>query len=47
LAGHFGTFIWRVFTSNEKASCWAKEKKERKCTISESVDCIMSLYVSQ
>ena len=44
LAGHFGTFIWRVFTSNEKASCWAKEKK--KCTISESVDCIMSLYIA-
>jgi hypothetical protein len=21
LAGHFGAFIWRVFTGNEKASC--------------------------
>jgi hypothetical protein len=46
LAGHFGTFIWRIFTSNEKVSCWAKKKKKKKCTISESVDCIMSLYVA-
>ncbi len=46
LAGHFGTFIWRVFTSNEKTSCWAMKKRKRKCTISESVDCIMSLYIA-
>ncbi len=46
LAGHFGTFIWRVFTVNETSKFKAKEEKKRKCTISESVDCIMSLYIA-
>ncbi len=44
LAGHFGWFIWRVSTSKEKNKLLSKGKK---CIISESVDCIMSLYISQ
>ncbi len=43
LAGHFGTFIRRVFTVKEISKT---KEKEKKCTISESVNCIMSLYVA-
>ncbi len=46
LAGHFGVFIWRVFTVNE-AKKIPKQEKEKKCTISESVSCIMSIVCSQ
>ncbi len=46
LAGQFGTFIWRVFMSNEKDMLLSKKRKEKEkeYIISESVDCIMSLY---
>ncbi len=53
LAGHFGAFIWRVILAHlfggfsqsmKQASFKAKEERKKKCTISESVDCIMSLY---
>ncbi len=47
LAGHFGAFIWRVFTGNEKQAVEQRKKRKKKCIISESVDCIMSLYSSQ
>ncbi len=43
LAGHFGAFIWQVFTVNETSKL---KRKEKKCTISESVSCIMSLYIA-
>ncbi len=55
MARHFGGSFWRVTlahlfggfsTSNEKQAVEQK-KEEKKCTISESVDCIMSLYISQ
>jgi hypothetical protein len=41
--GHFGTFIWQVFTVMKQAN---SRKKKKKCTISESVNCIMSLYIA-
>ncbi len=43
LAGHFGAFTWRVFIVNEISKT---KEKEKKCTISESVSCIMPLYVA-
>ncbi len=50
LAGHFGAFIWRVLIVNETSRFQSKEKrskkKEKKCTISRSVSCIMSLYIA-
>jgi hypothetical protein len=54
LAGHFGAFIWRVilahlfggFSQAMKSKLLSNEEKERKCTISESVDCIMPLYIA-
>jgi hypothetical protein len=33
------------FISNEKDKLLSKKRKEKKCIISESVDCIMSLYI--
>jgi hypothetical protein len=55
LAGFHGKIFWRVslahlfggFSQEMKSKLLSNEEKERKCTISESVDCIMSLYVSQ
>ncbi len=45
LAGQFGTFIWRVFISNERHAVEQEKKKKSKgMYYSESVDCIMSLY---
>ena len=29
LAGHFGTFIWRVFMANETSGFQKKEKKSK------------------
>ena len=49
LAGHFGAFIWRVFMANEASGFQrkVKQRKERKCIISRSVNCIMSIVCSQ
>jgi hypothetical protein len=56
LAGHFGTFIWRVILAHlfggfsqamKKQAVEQRKKEKKKCIISESVDCIMSLYISQ
>jgi hypothetical protein len=29
LAGHFGAFIWRVFTGNETSKLFSKRRKEK------------------
>jgi hypothetical protein len=56
MADFTGGFFWRVISAHlfggfsqsmKQASFKAKEEKKKKCTISESVDCIMSLYISQ
>jgi hypothetical protein len=47
LAHLFGRSFWHIylagFHSNETSKL---KKKEKKCTISESVNCIMSLYIA-
>ena len=50
LAGHFGTFIWRVFMANETSGFQRKEKakeKKEKCIISGSVNRIIIIVCSQ
>ena len=53
LADLFGKSVWHIysagFISNEKDMLLSKKRKEKKrkeekCIICESVDCIMSLY---
>ncbi len=44
----FGGSVWHIylagFISNGKDKLLSKKREEKKCIISESVDCIMSLY---
>ncbi len=55
MARYFGAFIWRIILAHlfggfsqsmKQASFKAKEEKKKKCTISRSVSCIMSLYIA-
>ncbi len=45
--GDFGAFIWRVFIVKETSKLRAKKRKEKKCTISRSVNCIVNIVYSQ